>query len=115
MPAVVRGHRGVRPEIGPGVFLAETCAVIGAVTVGAESSVWYSAVVRGDVMPVRIGARTSIQDGAVIHVTGGLRGTDIGSGCTVGHGAIIHACIVEDDCLIGMGAILLDGCRIGRG
>jgi carbonic anhydrase/acetyltransferase-like protein (isoleucine patch superfamily) len=115
MPAIVRGHRGVRPTIGHGVFLAETCAVIGAVTIGAESSIWYSTVVRGDVMPITIGARTSIQDGTVIHVTGGSRGTDIGNDCTVGHAAIIHACTVEDDCLIGMGAILLDGCRIGRG
>lgn len=115
MPAVVRSYRGVRPAIAPGVFLAETCAVIGAVTIGEESSIWYGTVVRGDVMPIQIGARTSIQDGTVIHVTHGVRGTDIGNGCTIGHAAIIHACTVDDDCLIGMGAILLDGCRIGRG
>ncbi|MEO8705795.1 MAG: gamma carbonic anhydrase family protein [Kofleriaceae bacterium] len=112
---MIRGHAGKRPVIGRGVFLAETCAVIGDVEIGDESSIWYSTVVRGDVMPVRIGARTSIQDGTVIHVTAGRFGTEIGSDCTVGHAAIVHACTVEDFCLIGMGSILLDGVRIGRG
>lgn len=115
MPAIIRGHGGIHPTIGDGVFLAETCAVIGDVVIGEQSSIWYSTVVRGDVMPIRIGARTSIQDGAVIHVTSERFGTTIGSDCTVGHSAIIHACVVEDFCLIGMGSILLDGCRIGRG
>jgi carbonic anhydrase/acetyltransferase-like protein (isoleucine patch superfamily) len=115
VPAVIRIHRGVKPTLGAGVFLAETCSVIGSVTIGAHSSIWYSTVLRGDVMPIVIGARTSIQDGTIIHVTGGVRGTDVGSDCTIGHAAIIHACTVEDECLIGMGAILLDGCRIGRG
>ncbi|MDX2090588.1 MAG: gamma carbonic anhydrase family protein [Kofleriaceae bacterium] len=101
--------------IGRGVFLAETCAVIGDVEIGEESSLWYGTAVRGDVMPIRIGARTSVQDNAVVHVTSGKFGTTIGSDCTVGHGAIIHACIVEDFCLIGMGAIILDGARIGHG
>jgi len=115
MAATVRTHAGVRPTVGDGVFLAETCAVIGDVVIGAQSSIWYGTVVRGDVMPIRIGERTSIQDNAVVHVTSGRFGTTIGSDCTVGHAAIIHACTVEDLCLIGMGAILLDGCRIGRG
>ena len=88
---------------------------IGDVVIGDESSIWYSTVVRGDVMPIRIGARTSIQDNTVLHVTSERFGTTIGSDCTIGHNAIIHACVVEDFCLIGMGAILLDGCRIGRG
>jgi carbonic anhydrase/acetyltransferase-like protein (isoleucine patch superfamily) len=115
MTATVRGFGGVRPQLGRGVFLAETAAVIGDVVIGDESSIWYGTVVRGDVMPVRIGARTSIQDGTVIHVTSGFSGTVIGDDCTVGHAAIIHACTVEDFCLIGMGAIVLDGARIGRG
>jgi carbonic anhydrase/acetyltransferase-like protein (isoleucine patch superfamily) len=115
MPAVIRGHAGIHPTIGRGVFLAETCAVIGDVVIGEESSIWYSTVVRGDVMPIRIGARTSIQDNAVIHVTSERFGTTIGNDCTIGHSAIIHACTVEDFCLVGMGAILLDGCRVGRG
>ncbi|MGE0396897.1 MAG: gamma carbonic anhydrase family protein [Kofleriaceae bacterium] len=115
MPATVRGYGGIHPTIGEGVFLAETCAVIGDVVIGEQSSIWYSSVVRGDVMPIRIGARTSIQDNTVIHVTSERFGTTIGDDCTIGHSAIIHACVVEDACLIGMGAILLDGCRIGRG
>jgi carbonic anhydrase/acetyltransferase-like protein (isoleucine patch superfamily) len=115
MTGTVRVFDGKRPVIGRGVFLAETCAVIGDVELGDESSIWYSTVIRGDVMPIRIGARTSIQDGTIVHVTSGKFGTSIGSECTVGHGAIIHACTVEDHCLIGMGAIILDGARVGRG
>ena len=115
MPATVRTHAGISPTLGDRVFLAETCAVIGDVVIGAQSSIWYGTVVRGDVMPIRIGERTSVQDNAVVHVTSGRSGTSIGSDCTIGHAAIIHACTVEDFCLIGMGAILLDGCRIGRG
>jgi carbonic anhydrase/acetyltransferase-like protein (isoleucine patch superfamily) len=115
MPATIRAHDGKRPELGRGVFLAETCAVIGDVVIGDESSIWYGTVVRGDVMPIRIGARTSIQDNTVVHVTSERFGTTIGSDCTVGHGAIIHACTVEDLCLIGMGSIILDGAVIGRG
>jgi carbonic anhydrase/acetyltransferase-like protein (isoleucine patch superfamily) len=97
------------------VFLAETCAVIGDVVIGEASSIWYGTVLRGDVMPIRVGARTSIQDNTVVHVTAERFGTTIGDGCTIGHGAIIHACVIEDHCLIGMGAIILDGARIGRG
>jgi carbonic anhydrase/acetyltransferase-like protein (isoleucine patch superfamily) len=112
---MIRTFGGKRPQLGKGVFLAETCAVIGDVEIGEESSIWYSTVVRGDVMPIRIGARTSIQDNTVIHVTSDFSGTTIGNDCTIGHSAIIHACTVEDLCLIGMGSILLDGVRIGRG
>jgi gamma-carbonic anhydrase len=113
--AIVRTIDGHTPVLGAGVFLAETCAVIGDVVIGDASSIWYATVIRGDVMAIRIGARTSIQDGAVVHVTGGRFGTTIGSDCTVGHGAIIHACTVEDSCLIGMGSTILDGARVGRG
>jgi gamma-carbonic anhydrase len=112
---VIRVLAGKRPQLGRGVFLAETCAVIGDVELGDQSSVWYSTVVRGDVMPIRIGARTNLQDGTVVHVTSGTFGTTIGSDCTIGHAAIVHACTVEDFCLIGMGAIILDGARIGSG
>jgi carbonic anhydrase/acetyltransferase-like protein (isoleucine patch superfamily) len=115
MTATLRSFDGKHPRIGRGVFLAETCAVIGDVVIGDESSIWYSTVLRGDVMPIRIGARTSLQDGSVVHVTSGRFGTTIGDDCTVGHGAIVHACTVEDSCLIGMGSTILDGARIGRG
>lgn len=115
MPATIRTFDGKRPVIGRGAFLAETCAVIGDVEIGEESSIWYGTVVRGDVMPIRIGARTSVQDNTVVHVTAGRYGTTIGDDCTIGHAALIHACTIEDGCLIGMGAIILDGVRIGRG
>jgi gamma-carbonic anhydrase len=115
MAAVLRSFMGKRPRIGRGVFLAETCALIGDVEIGDESSVWYAAVLRGDVMPIRIGARTSMQDGTVVHVTSDQFGTTVGSDCTVGHSVILHGCIVEDHCLIGMGATILDGARVGRG
>jgi carbonic anhydrase/acetyltransferase-like protein (isoleucine patch superfamily) len=115
MTATVRSHAGKRPQIGRGVFLAETCALIGDVVVGDESSIWYAAVLRGDVMAIRVGARTNLQDGAIVHVTSGQFATTIGDDCTIGHGAIIHGCTVEDLCLIGMGSTILDGARIGRG
>jgi carbonic anhydrase/acetyltransferase-like protein (isoleucine patch superfamily) len=113
--ATIRTFAGKRPVIASNVFLAETCAVIGDVEIGEHSTIWYATTIRGDVMPIRIGARTSVQDGTVVHVTAGRFGTTIGNDCTIGHGAIIHACVVEDLCLIGMGSIILDGARIGRG
>jgi carbonic anhydrase/acetyltransferase-like protein (isoleucine patch superfamily) len=115
MAAIVRSHAGKHPRIGAGVFLAETCAVIGDVVIGDGSSIWYSAVLRGDSMMIRIGARTSVQDGTVIHVTSEQCGTTVGDDCTIGHSVILHGCTVEDFCLIGMGSRVLDGARIGRG
>lgn len=112
---MIRGLHGKTPALGKGVFVAETAAIIGDVVIGDQSSVWYSTVLRGDEMPIRIGARTNLQDGTVIHVTSGKFGTTIGDDCTIGHGAIVHACTIEDLCLIGMGAIILDGARVGRG
>jgi len=112
---VLRALGDLRPRIGEGVFLAETCAVIADVELGDEVSVWYGTVVRGDVMPIRVGARTNLQDGTIVHVTGEKLGTVIGSDCTIGHAAILHACTIEDRCLIGMGATVLDGALIGSG
>jgi carbonic anhydrase/acetyltransferase-like protein (isoleucine patch superfamily) len=112
---ILRGHAGKKPVLGKGVFVAENAAIIGDVVIGDESSIWYATVLRGDVMPIRIGARTSIQDGTIVHVTSEFSGTTIGDDCTIGHSAIIHACTVEDSCLIGMGSILLDGVVVGRG
>ena len=89
--------------------------VIGDVHLGAESSIWMNVVVRGDVHYVRIGARTNIQDLTLVHVMRHTHPTVIGDDVTVGHGAVVHGCIVENRCLIGMGAILLNGCRIGTG
>lgn len=99
-------------KIHPSVFVAETATVIGDVTIGKESSVWYSAVLRGDAAPIIIGAGTNVQDNAVIHVDVG-EPTHIGPRVTIGHGAIVHAAIVDDRVLIGMGAIILSRARIG--
>lgn len=115
MQAVIRSFNGKRPQLGRDVFLAETCALIGDVVVGDESSIWYSTVLRGDVMSIQVGARTSMQDGTIVHVTSERFGTTVGNDCTIGHGVILHACTVEDWCLIGMGSTILDGARIGRG
>jgi carbonic anhydrase/acetyltransferase-like protein (isoleucine patch superfamily) len=112
---VVRSFDGKRPQLGRGVFLAETCALIGDVVIGDESSIWYAAVLRGDVYPIRVGARTNLQDGTIVHVTSARFATAIGDDCTIGHAAIVHGCTIEDGCLIGMGATILDGARIGRG
>jgi gamma-carbonic anhydrase len=115
MAATVRSYGGKHPRIGTGVFLAETCALIGDVQIGDMSSIWYSAVLRGDVMTIRIGARTNLQDGTVVHVTSEQFGTTVGDDCTIGHSVILHGCTIEDGCLIGMGSTILDGARIGRG
>ncbi len=98
----------------PTAFIAAGAVVLGDVTLGEESSVWYGAVVRGDMAPIVIGARTNLQDGTIVHVDEGVPCT-IGQRVGVGHRVILHGCTVEDDCLIGMGAILLNHVRIGTG
>ena len=112
---ILRGYRGAFPRLGERVFLAETAAVIGDVELGDDVSVWYASVVRGDCCWIRVGARSNIQDNTVIHVShrhAGLpegRATRIGEDVTVGHRCILHACIIGNTCLIGMGSIILDG------
>lgn len=103
---------GVTPSLGEGVFIAPGARVIGRVTLGEQVSVWYNAVLRGDLEAITVGARTNIQDGSVIHITGGKFPTHIGRGVTIGHKALIHACTIGDNCLIGMGSIILDGAKI---
>ncbi len=100
---------GVTPTLGRSVFIAPTASVIGDVVLGDESSVWFGVVMRGDVFPIRVGARTNVQDNAVVHVTGGQTATSIGDDVTIGHSAIVHGCTVGNRCLIGMGSIVLDG------
>lgn len=102
------------PAIHPTAFIAPTAAVMGDVTLGEEASVWYGVVIRGDMAPVAIGARSNIQDGSVVHVDEGEPCT-IGERVAVGHRVILHGCIVEQECLIGMGSVLLSGVRIGAG
>ena len=105
--------RGVTPRVSPDAFVAETAALIGDVTVGKDSSVWFGAVLRGDVEPITVGEGTSIQDNCVLHTEKGHPLT-VGSNVTVGHGAIVHCSCVGDNTLVGMGAVLLDGAVIGK-
>jgi carbonic anhydrase/acetyltransferase-like protein (isoleucine patch superfamily) len=106
---------GVDPDIGEDVFVADDAKVIGRVTIGDRSSIWYGCVVRGDVGTIVIGDETNIQDLTTIHITGERFNTRIGSRVTVGHRAILHGCTIEDDALIGMGAIVLDGAVVEKG
>lgn len=106
-------YRGILPRLAAGVFTAPSASIIGDVEIGEESSIWYGAVLRGDVMPIRVGARTSIQDNSVVHATGGWHDATIGDDCTVGHGVILHGCRVGNRVLVGMGTIVLDACEIG--
>jgi len=101
------------PKIGKGVFIARTATVIGAVTLGDHSSVWYSAVVRGDINRIVVGHHSNIQDNSVLHVADDFP-CIVGNWVTVGHGAIVHACKVGDEVLVGMGAVILDGAIIGK-
>jgi carbonic anhydrase/acetyltransferase-like protein (isoleucine patch superfamily) len=103
----------VRPRVDPSAWLAPGAVVIGDVVIGPDSSVWFGAVVRGDVHRIRIGARTNLQDHCVVHVTRDRFATEIGNEVTVGHRAVVHGCRVGDGALIGIGAIVLDGARVG--
>jgi carbonic anhydrase/acetyltransferase-like protein (isoleucine patch superfamily) len=102
-------YLGLRPKLGRDVYLAPNATVIGDVTLGDESSVWFGAVLRGDLMPICIGARTNIQDGSVVHVTGGKTTTTVGDDVTVGHLVLLHGCTIGHRVLVGMGSVLLDG------
>ncbi len=108
-------YLGITPTLAAGVFVAPTASVIGDVSVGAESSIWYGAVLRGDVMAIRIGARTSIQDNSVVHATGGWAAVEVGDEVTVGHSVVLHGCRVGHRVLVGMGSIVLDDAEIGDG
>jgi gamma-carbonic anhydrase len=107
--ARIRPYGGASPRLDPTAFVVEGATVLGDVEIGPESSVWFGAVVRGDVNHIRIGARSNVQDGSVVHVTGGTHPTILGDDVTVGHRVVLHGCTVGDRCLIGIGAIVLDG------
>ena len=106
-------HGDTFPEVADSAWVAPGAYVIGSVRLGEESSVWYGAVLRGDTDPVRIGARTNIQDGCILHADPGYPAI-VGEDCVVGHKAILHGCEIEDGCLIGMGATVLTGAKIGE-
>ena len=111
---MIRLHRGRMPLVHATAFIDDSAQVIGEVEIGEESSVWMCVSVRGDVNWIRIGRRTNIQDGTVIHVMRGTHPTRIGHDVTVGHAAILHGCTIHDRVLIGMGAMLLNGADIGE-
>ena len=105
-------YSGRYPQIHESVFLADGACVIGDVTICKNASIWFNAVIRGDVCPIRIGERTNVQDNVTLHVTHDTGPLNIGANVTIGHGAVLHACTVKDNVLIGMGAVLLDYCVV---
>ena len=112
---MIRPYRGVVPKIAPSAYIDRSAQVIGDVEIGERSSVWPNVTIRGDTNAIRIGDETSIQDNSVLHCDPGPFALIIGSRVTVGHQAMLHGCTVEDECLIGIGAIVLNGARIGTG
>ena len=115
MSGLILPFRGVLPEIDDSAFVAQTASVIGDVVIGAESSIWYGVTIRGDVNEVRIGQRSSVQDGTVIHEATNTFGTYIGNDVTVAHMVLLHACSLEDNCFIGMSATVMDGAVVEKG
>jgi carbonic anhydrase/acetyltransferase-like protein (isoleucine patch superfamily) len=112
---VIRPFGGKTPQLGDGVFVAASASVIGDVTIGTASTIWYGAVLRGDVESIRIGSETSIQDNTVIHVDSSGFSTVVGNRVTVGHSVVLHGCRVADNALIGIGSIVLNGAEVGEG
>ena len=115
MSGIILPYRGKYPVIAETAFIAQNAVVTGDVEIGPDSGIWFGCVMRGDVHHIRVGARTNIQDNAVVHITHETAATTIGDDVTVGHGAIVHGATVGNLCLIGMGAIVLDGAVIGEG
>jgi carbonic anhydrase/acetyltransferase-like protein (isoleucine patch superfamily) len=111
--ALIKPVKGISPKFGNNCFLAENSTVVGDVVMGDECSVWFNAVVRGDVHYIRMGNKVNVQDGAIIHCTYQKHPTNIGNNVSIGHNAIVHGCTLNDNVLIGMGAIVMDRCEIG--
>ena len=112
---MIRPFGSKTPRLGEGAFVAPSASVIGDVIIGARSSIWYGAVLRGDVESIRIGDETSIQDNTVIHVDSSGFSTVVGNRVTVGHSVVLHGCRVDDNALIGIGSIVLNGAEVGEG
>jgi len=111
---MIRTFQGIKPKIAKSAFIEETAAVIGDVVIGEDCSLWFHAVVRGDVNYIRLGDRTNVQDLCMLHVTHDTHPLVIGSDVTIGHNVVLHGCTVRDRVLIGMGAIIMDGAVIGE-
>jgi carbonic anhydrase/acetyltransferase-like protein (isoleucine patch superfamily) len=112
---MIRSYRGRTPQVPASAYIDPDAVIIGDVTIGEHSSVWPGVVIRGDVNWIRIGARTNIQDGSVLHVMKDTHPLVLGDAVTIGHGVILHGCTIESNVLIGMGSILLNGAKIGSG
>ncbi len=106
-------YKEIYPDVEQALFIAANATIVGDVTLGSDTTVWYSATLRGDMAPITIGRGTNVQDNAVIHVNNGMP-THLGENITVGHGAILHACTIGSGTLVGMGAIVLDGATVGE-
>ena len=111
--ALIKPIKGISPKFGNNCYLAENSTIVGDVVMGDDCSVWFNAVVRGDVHYIRMGNKVNVQDGAIIHCTYEKHPTNIGNNVSIGHNAIVHGCTVQDNVLIGMGAIVMDNCVIG--
>lgn len=110
---VIKSVNGKTPQMGENCFVAENSTIVGDVIMGDECSVWFNAVIRGDVHYIRMGNKVNVQDGAVIHCTYKKSPTNIGNNVSIGHNAIVHGCTVEDNVLVGMGSIIMDDCIVG--
>jgi gamma-carbonic anhydrase len=113
--ACIMPYKGILPKIDQGAFIAPSASIIGDVTIGKGSGVWFNCVIRGDVEPITIGENTNVQDGSVIHCTRGGGKTTIGDNVTIGHKVLLHACTLQDESFVGMGAILMDGVIVETG
>jgi len=110
---VILPVKGVSPKMGNNCFVAPNATIVGDVVMGDDCSVWFNAVIRGDVNNISIGNKVNVQDGAVIHCTFEKTKTKIGNNVSIGHNAIVHGCVIDDNVLVGMGAIVMDNCKVG--
>ncbi|UMB53499.1 gamma carbonic anhydrase family protein [Lutibacter sp. A64] len=109
---IIKELNGIKPTFGDDCFLAENCVIIGEVSMGNQCSIWYNAVIRGDVHYIKMGNKVNVQDGAVIHATYQKYPTNIGNNVSIGHNAMVHGCTIHDNVLIGMGSIVMDDCVV---
>lgn len=110
--AIIKTVKGNTPKIPEGTFVAENATIVGEVTMGKECSIWFNAVIRGDVHFIKMGNKVNVQDGAVIHATYKKSPTTIGNNVSIGHNAIVHGCTIKDNVLVGMGSIIMDDCIV---